>query len=71
MADGQYTALGVTRLLEAMRAVDPTIRLFQAGSAEVFGKPPHEPQNEETPFSPRNPYAVGQGLCALAVRQLS
>jgi GDPmannose 4,6-dehydratase len=59
-AAGEYTALGVTRLLEAVRAVDPRIRLFQAGSAEVFGNPPHEPQNEETPFSPRNPYGAAK-----------
>jgi len=57
---GEFTALGVTRLLDAMRLVDPTIRFYQASSSEMFGKVREVPQNEVTPFYPRSPYAVSK-----------
>ncbi len=57
---GEFTALGVTRLLEAVRLVDPQIRFFQASSSEMFGSVKEEPQNEQTPFWPRSPYAVAK-----------
>ena len=57
---GEFTALGVTRLLEAIRLVDTTIRFFQASSSEMFGKVRMEPQNEDTPFWPRSPYGVAK-----------
>ncbi len=57
---GEFTALGVTRVLEAIRLVDRSIRFYQASSSEMFGATPHEPQNEQTPFWPRSPYAVAK-----------
>jgi GDPmannose 4,6-dehydratase len=57
---GEFTALGVTRCLEAIRLVDPTIRFFQASSSEMFGKVRGEPQDESTPFHPRSPYGVAK-----------
>ena len=57
---GQFTALGVTRCLEAIRAVDPEIRFYQASSSEVFGKVQAVPQSESTPFYPRSPYGVAK-----------
>ena len=57
---GEFTALGVTRLLEAIRAIDPRIRFYQASSSEMFGKVLQTPQNEETPFYPRSPYGVAK-----------
>ncbi len=57
---GEFTALGVTRVLEAIRAVDPTIRFYQASSSEMFGKVCAVPQNELTPFYPRSPYGVAK-----------
>ncbi len=57
---GEFTALGVTRMLEAVRLVDPAIRFYQASSSEMFGKVQHEPQNEQTPFWPRSPYGVAK-----------
>ncbi len=57
---GEFTALGVTRMLEAIRAVDPTIRFYQASSSEMFGKPIETPQRETTPFHPRSPYGVAK-----------
>jgi len=57
---GEFTALGVARVLEAIRLVDPTIRFFQASSSEMFGKAREEPQNEQTPFWPRSPYGVAK-----------
>ncbi|MGI8928792.1 MAG: GDP-mannose 4,6-dehydratase [Candidatus Limnocylindrales bacterium] len=57
---GEVTALGVTRLLEAVRQVDPTIRVYQASSSEMFGKVQEVPQNEGTPFYPRSPYGVAK-----------
>ena len=57
---GEFTALGVTRVLEAIRFVDPTIKFYQASSSEVFGKVREVPQNENTPFYPRSPYGVAK-----------
>jgi GDPmannose 4,6-dehydratase len=57
---GEFTALGVTRLLDAVRLVDPGIRFYQASSSEMFGKAREVPQNEATPFHPRSPYAVAK-----------
>ncbi len=57
---GEFTALGVTRMLEAIRTVDPTIRFYQASSSEMFGKVQQVPQNEKTPFWPRSPYGVAK-----------
>ena len=57
---GEFTALGVTRMLEAIRIVDPGIRFYQASSSEMFGKVREVPQNELTPFYPRSPYGVAK-----------
>ena len=57
---GEFTALGVTRVLEAVRAVNPKIRFYQASSSEMFGKVQAFPQNETTPFYPRSPYGVAK-----------
>ena len=57
---GEFTALGVTRILEAIRKVNPSIRLYQASSSEMFGKVRETPQNELTPFYPRSPYGVAK-----------
>lgn len=57
---GEVTALGVTRLLDAVRAVDPGIRFYQASSSEIFGKAEAVPQKETTPFHPRSPYGVAK-----------
>src|SRR5215210_1686762 len=56
----EFTAVGVTRLLEAIRRVDPTIRFYQASSSEMFGKVRELPQTELTPFHPRSPYGVAK-----------
>jgi GDPmannose 4,6-dehydratase len=56
----EFTAVGVTRMLEAMRTVDPDIRFYQASSSEMFGKVREVPQNERTPFYPRSPYGVAK-----------
>jgi GDPmannose 4,6-dehydratase len=56
----EFTAVGVTRLLEAIRRVDPDIRFYQASSSEMFGKVREVPQNELTPFYPRSPYGVSK-----------
>jgi GDPmannose 4,6-dehydratase len=56
----EFTAVGVTRMLEAIRAVDPGIRFYQASSSEMFGKVREVPQNEQTPFYPRSPYGVAK-----------
>jgi len=53
-------AMGVTRILEAIRKVTPNARFFQASSSEIFGKPAEVPQSETTPFHPRNPYGVSK-----------
>jgi GDPmannose 4,6-dehydratase len=56
----EFTAVGVARLLEAIRAVDPTVRFYQASSSEMYGKVRETPQSEETPFYPRSPYGVAK-----------
>jgi GDPmannose 4,6-dehydratase len=56
----EFTGLGVTRVLEAIRLVDPAIRFYQASSSEMFGRVRSEPQNESTPFWPRSPYGVAK-----------
>lgn len=57
---GEVTALGVTRILEAIRLVNPKTRFYQASSSEMFGKVHEVPQNEKTPFYPRSPYGVAK-----------
>ncbi|WP_129628068.1 GDP-mannose 4,6-dehydratase [Candidatus Oscillochloris fontis] len=57
---GETTALGVTRMLDAVRLVDPDIRFYQASSSEMFGKVVEVPQKETTPFYPRSPYGVAK-----------
>jgi GDPmannose 4,6-dehydratase len=57
---GEFTALGVTRLLEAIRLAKPDARFYQASSSEMFGKVQEVPQNEDTPFYPRSPYGVSK-----------
>jgi GDPmannose 4,6-dehydratase len=57
---GEFTALGVTRMLEALRKGAPTARFYQASSSEMFGKVVETPQREETPFYPRSPYGVAK-----------
>ena len=57
---GDITAIGVTRILEAIRFVNPKIRFYQASSSEMFGKVLEVPQNEDTPFYPRSPYGVAK-----------
>jgi GDPmannose 4,6-dehydratase len=57
---GEVTALGVTRLLEAIRLVKPQARFYQASSSELYGKVREVPQNEDTPFYPRSPYGVSK-----------
>ena len=57
---GEFTALGVTRVLEAVRLVDPEIRVYQASSSEMYGQVRETPQTELTPFHPRSPYGVAK-----------
>src|SRR2546421_12792658 len=57
---GEFTALGVTKMLEAMRYAAPKARFYQASSSEMFGKVREVPQNENTPFYPRSPYGVAK-----------
>jgi GDPmannose 4,6-dehydratase len=57
---GDITAIGVTRMLEAIRFVNPKIRFYQASSSEMFGKVLEVPQKEDTPFYPRSPYGVAK-----------
>src|SRR5689334_10181649 len=57
---GEFTALGVTRVLEAIRQVKPDTRFYQASSSEMFGKVAEVPQRETTPFHPRSPYGVAK-----------
>ena len=57
---GEFNAQGVTRVLDAIRRVDPTIRIYQASSSEMFGKVREVPQTELTPFHPRSPYGVSK-----------
>jgi GDPmannose 4,6-dehydratase len=56
----EFTAIGVTRLLEAIRFVDPSIKFYQASSSEMYGKVRETPQSEDTPFYPRSPYGVAK-----------
>ena len=60
MLTGEFNAQGVTRVLEAVRQVDPSIRVYQASSSEMFGKVREVPQTELTPFYPRSPYGVSK-----------
>src|SRR5476649_2572353 len=60
MLTGEFNAQGMTRVLEAVRQVDPKIRIYQASSSEMFGKVREVPQNELTPFYPRSPYGVAK-----------
>ena len=60
MLTGEFNAQGVTRVLEAIRQIDPEIRLYQASSSEMFGKVREVPQTELTPFYPRSPYGVSK-----------
>ena len=60
MLTGEFNAQGVTRLLDAVRRVDPGIRIYQASSSEMFGKVREVPQTEQTPFYPRSPYGVSK-----------
>jgi GDPmannose 4,6-dehydratase len=57
---GEFTALGVTRILEAIRLAHPAARFYQASSSEMFGKVTQTPQREDTPFYPRSPYGVAK-----------
>jgi GDPmannose 4,6-dehydratase len=57
---GEFTALGVTRMLEAIRVINPKVRFYQASSSEMFGKVREIPQKETTPFYPRSPYGVAK-----------
>jgi GDPmannose 4,6-dehydratase len=57
---GEFTALGVTRMLEAIRHINKDIKFYQASSSEMFGKVQQSPQNEKTPFYPRSPYGVAK-----------
>ena len=57
---GEFTGLAVTRMLEAVRAIDPGIKFYQASSSEMFGRVREIPQSEDTPFYPRSPYGVAK-----------
>ena len=60
MLTGEFNSLGVTRMLDAIRRVDPSMRFYQASSSEMFGKVREVPQTERTPFHPRSPYGVSK-----------
>jgi GDPmannose 4,6-dehydratase len=60
IATAEYTAVGVTRLLEAIREICPEARFYQASSSEMFGRAREKPQSEQTPFYPRSPYGVAK-----------
>jgi len=62
MLTGEFNAQGVTRLLDAVRQVDTSIRIYQASSSEMFGKVLETPQTEKTPFYPRSPYGVSKAF---------
>src|SRR5213596_3083084 len=62
MLTGEFNAQGVTRILDAIRRVDPRIRFYQASSSEMFGKVRESPQTELTPFYPRSPYGVSKAF---------
>src|SRR5687768_13848559 len=57
---GEYNSMGVTRLLEAVRQVNPEVRIYQASSSEMYGRVREVPQTESTPFYPRSPYGVSK-----------
>src|SRR4029079_9822098 len=57
---GEFTAIGVTRMLESIRTINPTIKFYQASSSEMFGKVTETPQKETTRFYPRSPYGVAK-----------
>jgi GDPmannose 4,6-dehydratase len=63
-----FAAIGATSMLEAIRAVDPTIRFYQASSSEIFGEPGESPQTEDTPLAPVTPYGVAKAYAHLIVR---
>jgi len=63
----EFAAVGATSLLEAIRAVDPTIRFYQASSSEIFGEPRESPQTEETPLEPVTPYGVAKAYAHFIV----
>ena len=67
---GEFDALGVTKVLEAIRQVDTKIKFYQASSSEMFGKVIEVPQTEKTPFYPRSPYGVAK-VYAPRYRQVS
>jgi GDPmannose 4,6-dehydratase len=60
MLTGEFNSQGVTRVLEAVRVVDPSIKMYQASSSEMYGKVREVPQRETTPFYPRSPYGVSK-----------
>ena len=60
---GEYNSMGVTRLLEAVRQVNPEVRIYQASSSEMYGRVREVPQTESTPFYPRSPYGVSKVFC--------
>jgi GDPmannose 4,6-dehydratase len=64
---GEFAAVGATSLLEAIRAVDPTIRFYQASSSEIFGEPRDSPQTERTPLDPVTPYGVAKAYAHFIV----
>src|SRR5438128_1687838 len=64
----EFAAVGATSMLEAIRAVDPAIRFYQASSSEIFGEPRESPQNEETPLAPVTPYGVAKAYAHLITR---
>ena len=64
----EFAAVGATALLEAIRAVDPAIRFYQASSSEIFGDPDESPQNEQTPLAPVTPYGVAKAYAHFIVR---
>jgi GDPmannose 4,6-dehydratase len=67
VATAEFAAVGATSLLEAIRAVDPTIRFYQASSSEIFGEPRQTPQTEETPLEPVTPYGVAKAYAHFIV----
>src|SRR5437016_7420300 len=62
MLTGEFNSQGVTRVLEAIRVVDPSIRFYQASSSEMYGRVREVPQKETTPFYPRSPYGVSKAF---------
>src|SRR4029078_12025322 len=67
VATAEFAAVGATSLLEAIRAVDPAIRFYQASSSEIFGAPHESPQTEETPLRPVTPYGVAKAYAHFIV----